>query len=531
MALLSGKRGGKRFLAVDFDSRHLRLAEAECVGEKARILRLIDLPMPEDVDFTDADSLGRFLGTQLRELKLRGVGVLMNVPRGQAVLKPLSLPPGTPEEEMPGMVQFQMEKELPFPMAEAVIDFTVERHFDAETGKAESAGEDVLVAAVRLSTLDFYRNIAEAANVKLLRLGLRPYANHHCAEACLGDGEAERMAVVCVNADETEIDVIQGGSLAFSRSAMLKIPADPDRARSRLQSVSLEVARSLQSFQAVDRESNITAIHVAGGTGLEPALARDLSTRLRTRCETFDPAEALQLRQQGDASAFVSVIGLAIGHAARQQMPFDFLNPKKPAVKKDRTAMQGVLLVVFLLCLLVGGMAMGFVVVGRRQQEVRRLQAIRNQKLKQAKQADATVDRFEAVEQWQESGRDWLSHLAHLSHLLPEASDVFIDKFSTHNSQRGAQMKFRVHARSSETIDDLSRRLGAAGYRVKTEGSDRTDRPTYGYDWHDDFTVLVPEDMDVEWDKMSPASRPAGEVADPAGYRRSQPRRSRRSRR
>jgi hypothetical protein len=171
---------GKRFVAVDFDSNHLHVVEGERVARNLRVGRLSAVEIPEEVDITDAQQFGAFLGGVLKKMKLSGTSLLMTVNRADAVFKPLTLPPGTDPEEMAGMVQFQMQGELPYHAEEAVIDFTGESHYDAESDQPEeSAGIDLLVAAVKLPIVDRYRQIAHAAGAKLVRLGLRPYAPVH----------------------------------------------------------------------------------------------------------------------------------------------------------------------------------------------------------------------------------------------------------------------------------------------------------------------------------------------------------------
>ena len=120
----------KRFAAIDFDSRSLYIVWAQRTRAGAHIQKLTHAAIPEDIDTADANVFGAFLGKTLRATGVKAV--VMNVPRGMAVLKPLQFPPGTAFGELAGMVQFQVEKELPFPLAEAVVDFTLANHYDIE---------------------------------------------------------------------------------------------------------------------------------------------------------------------------------------------------------------------------------------------------------------------------------------------------------------------------------------------------------------------------------------------------------------
>lgn len=509
------------FVAVDYDRRHLRIIQAECVAGKARILRLIEVPLPEEVDLSDADGLGTLLGEALRKHKLGGAGVLMNVPRTEAVLKPLTLPPGTSVEEMPGMVRFQMEKELPFQLDEAVIDFTVSRHYDAEAGTetADADGVDVLVAAVRVGVVEHYRRIAAAAKVRLLRLGLRPYAVHHCVEACVGQAAGQRIAVVSINSDETEIDVIDDGVLAFSRSAKVAVPAGAVGTDPSVNLAVMEVARSLQSYQSVDRSSRISAVLVAGGTGIERAVAAECQRRLGVRSEPFDPTQSLQMKvtdEQAQTSAFIAAIGLAVGHAHADELPFDFQHPKEPVVPRDNSSVRNALIAVLLITLVVGGGVVGWLKFSQRKDQIEQLVRQKNQQETLAKKTERYGERVEAIQQWEQSSRDWVDHLAYLSVLLPPADQAYIDEFRTHAD---GWIKFRVFATRSDEIDRFYQRLIQAGYRVKPHGTKPRTGNHGRYAYVADFQVIVPEDMKIGLAGLPKVGRPADDQYQYGGGR------------
>ena len=125
MATKSKPKSGP-YVALDFDSRRLRVA---CVDYKRRHPHLRSVSTaaaPEALDTGSADAVGAFLAKALRNLGLSNAHVLMAVPRSQAVLKPMVMPPGATAADLPGMVQFQIAKDLPFAAEQAVVDFMVE---------------------------------------------------------------------------------------------------------------------------------------------------------------------------------------------------------------------------------------------------------------------------------------------------------------------------------------------------------------------------------------------------------------------
>ena len=171
-------RAPRHLAAVDFDSTSVRIVHARRTGAATRIDTLYTSPVPAELDLDDAQAVGEFLGRTLKEFSretrtsLHGCGVLMSVPRQKAVLKPLTLPPGTVPDEMAAMIRFQVEKDLPFGLDQSVIDFTVTSHLNpsgSTNGVDQNAGVGVLVGAVSIEVVEHYRRIAEAAGVKLRR--------------------------------------------------------------------------------------------------------------------------------------------------------------------------------------------------------------------------------------------------------------------------------------------------------------------------------------------------------------------------
>ena len=509
---LAGKP--RRFAAVDCDGRHIRVVYAERYGRSARVLKTSAMAIPPGTDLADPRQLGILLGQALRDMRLAGVGLLMNVTRAEAVLKPVTLPPGTSQNEVAGMVSFQVEKELPFRSEEAVIDFTIESHYDADAGPVDSEasrGTDVLVGAVRLPVVDHYRRIAEAAGARLLRLGLRPYANVRCLKACKPGGPNETMLLVHLGAEETEIDLLVGGSLMFSRAAAVKIPpagAQPDMVAESLRTVAMEVRRSVQSYLAVEREFKIDEIVTAGGTGVEAAAAAELSAGLKAPCELLKAGPGAGFGDVADVSAFISAIGLAIGHGGQDGLPFDFLHPKRHVEPRNKARTVAIAAAATLIVAAVAGATAGAIrVSGRKdaaEQVYQKLQAERENE----KGLLHIARQVKALQQWQDEGRDWLAHWAKLSALFPGAPDAYISGLKTVETSGEWSLSLVVKARDSKIITDLGDRLEAAGYKFQPGGLTTTPDP-YGYQYSEEIRVFIEPEMELDLGNAKPVPRPA----------------------
>jgi len=513
----------RRLAAVDFDSREMRIVRVERRGGSTRIGQMVRVPLPAGLETTDARGLARLLAGALGEMGLRGAAVLMNIPRSQAVLKPMVLPAAP--ESLAEMVRYRVRDQLPFSSAEAVIDFTIEKHYESETPAPSGASNtDVLVAAVRLPAVDFFRQVAAAAGVKLQRLGLRSYADIRCVQACSPLArQVERLAVVHVTADETEIDVLAGEALVFSRSAVTTIPqptqATAAQADEAVGAVALEVARSLHAYQSVERGERIDVILLAGGTGIETRLAEKLRERLDVRCEMFDPTEPLHLRPRRDASAFISALGLAVGPGRDAPLPFDFLSPKRPPVRRDVRKVRAAVVAAVAAVALLTAVISAAVSIGRKKDRVVALKKRAYKLRTESRRVKDLKEAVQGIEKWVAQERNWLDHWAKLSCLLPPPGDIYITRFSASSKASGASISLPVRARNAEAIAELGKRLAEGGYKFKPGTvSVKADRPEYPYSTT--IEVMIPPKMkvDVASLKLGPDAKGAATpVAFPSG--------------
>ena len=473
---LTGRRA--RVAAVDFDSRELRLVLAEQAGGRTRILELAMAAVPEDVNASDPQALGARLADVLRRLGATDAGLLMNVARAQAILKPLTLPSAGSVDDLAGMVHYQIGNELPFPAEEAVVDFATESHYDVErTNGTSPASTDVLVAAVRRDVIEFYKRVAEAAGARLLRLGLRPYADRRAVAGYAELDEGECLAVVHLTADEAEIDVLIGSSLAFSRSAVVKLAGGASKeAADAVNTVAIEVARSVRSYHAVERSGPIRMVLVAGSTGLEDMLAEELARRLGLGVERFRPAAALGIEEgEADASGFISALGLAAGHFGRDELPFDFLRPKRPAAEPDQRKRVAVVAGAAAVVLVGGSVLAGSLYLDSHRAELGRL----DDQLEAIKTTHARVTdlarRVNAVEEWLRGGSGWLGHWARLSALFPRSTEAYVTALDAHPD---GSITLGVRARDTDVLADLAQRLTEAGYTFKPGPVTHSQKPS-----------------------------------------------------
>jgi Tfp pilus assembly PilM family ATPase len=351
--------------AIDLDGQTLRLVQGAPKGDGLAITKVasVKLELAADADRNDATVMGRAIAKGLAELKIKPSSVVMGIPRAQVVLRTLQLPVIQDVRELASMVHLQVGRDLPFRMDEAVVDFKVRRQINppaiASGEKAEPPPPpklEVLVAAVKTEVVELWKQIAEIASVKLSALGLLPYANARCVEACHVAEGAEAFALVSLRPDEVNIDVIGEQALLFSRGAQVRPGYDAEHpdpnaaepppeapktekewAEEFVNLVTIEVVRSLHAFSGMEPANEVGKVVVSGATGFEEATVAALAKRVGRPCALLDPASVLGLTEDSrdQAAGAIAAIGLALGVNDPNGLPFDFLNPKRPAVQRD----------------------------------------------------------------------------------------------------------------------------------------------------------------------------------------------------
>jgi len=511
--------------ALDFDSRSLRVVQPGL----SRVA-VAPLNLPADADRADAAVLGAALAKALEQLKLKPGPVVMGLPRAQVVLKTLLLPVIPDVSELASVVHLQVGRDLPFRLADAVIDFQILRQITPPTPKPDANAKpgaeppaapppklEVLVAVAKREAVAFYQRVAEAAGVKLVALGLLPNAGARCVEACRVAERGQPFALVSLRADEVSIDVACDGAVPFSRGAAVK-PADANAPDAFVNAATIEVVRSLHSHGGQGAAGSPAKVFVSGATGHEAALVTALAARMGVPVAALDTAALdLPTDARADAAGSTSAIGLALGYADAGGLPFDFLNPKRPAVPRDLRRVK-------ILAGLAGAATLFMVVAGIRQWLVGQRQAVLDAVTAEAVLAEKNrpayrkvISQASVVNAWVGGERDWLQHYAHLAAVLPRSEEIFLTSFAV--SGPGA-LRLGVRAKSGAILAKAEKQLRAAGYEVKplaiTPGADK-----HGYEFQSTLELGVPPKLKVDLSKLQPPERPADDASlDPPARRK-----------
>lgn len=516
-------------IAIDIEKDVVRVVEMSG-GQPPRLDRLrtgkIELPEGD----LKADVFGVALKKALDQIGARPKAAYMCVPRAQVVLRPLIVPNLEDVREMAAIVNFQISKDLPFRIEDAVVDFKVLRMLEpiaappvqpTEGAPATPEGPavpqprlEVLVGAVKKDVVDFQKAVAAAAGFELAGLALRSSAYVRVLRACGETPPDAALALIVLRQEEITVEVIANEALALSRVINVPLPAPNASAEAEsafLNAVALEVVRSLHSYDGMMWHKPIAKVLVGGASGLELKVAEALGIRLQLPASVLDLRDSLRSKDatREELSAALAPIGLSIAAQDPAGLPIDFIDPKKPAVPGNSRRTKIIIAAAAVLVVMAGL----FGVRARLIQNHNKIkQAVQDQVTEAEKKSPLyrkLKSQTKVVKAWADDDQNWLDHLAYLSGILPPADQLYINAIAT-TSQRIIRMS--VQARTGELLAELDKKLRSAGYEVKPLSiTPATDK--YGYNFRTTVELNVPKKMKVDLQKVSAPKRPEDDIS------------------
>ncbi|MCH7884280.1 MAG: pilus assembly protein PilM [Planctomycetes bacterium] len=544
---MSGRGGIKQLLAIDWDSRNLRVVHALLGKREVKIDRLLSVAIPSGVDPSDPAQMGLHIRRVLDQESIYTKHAVVDIPRDQAILKTLQLPVQD-KDALPSMVEIQVAKELPFPVDQAVIDYAVAGVGSEESTDSakstESTVADVLVAVVRQEVLSQYASTFQAAGLKLDRIGLRPFANRVALCKLLEFSMPERVLFIDVGPSLTEIDVLHNSTLVFSRAASVSIdrhttqaprlsivpeprggdapdtPADAvvfpgavaptpqveEKATTGLgvsgavNALVLEVTRSIEAYRASDSGAAIDLIVLGGDEGIEEELAEALQKRLGVNTELYNPAGSFgwEPDEGAAACAFAATLGLALGQTGEGALHLDFLHPKRgvsTAQRRLRKAPVAAAVVLLFATATAVGLTQWTKVdrqtLARIDARIEELEAKRNQYRK-------FLAIMEDVRDFDAGQHDWIDVLYDVFSMLPPHEEFVVNKLEIRREKDRIILNTQAKDRDApvQLIRTLEafRREGKEKPRFKVSMGPQKEKRAERYPFVQDLRIQVLKD-------------------------------------
>jgi Tfp pilus assembly PilM family ATPase len=484
----------KDILALEWEHDQVYCVQAAVSGSRVRVRRLLVLPKPAAGPTGSGAFPVDWLKSRIADLGIPSGDAIVTLPRDEAVVKRIELP-DVPDDELPVMVRFQAGAKSAVSLDELGLDFL------PLPKRGEAPGRDVLVATIPNVTLEEVRTCCQLAGLNPVAIGLTPVAIAELAVRAIPALSTDPMSqslVVARHGSRVEISVLQQGRLAFSHSARL---SDQEGAND-AQAIVSAVSRALVALRGAVGEMKVTQAFTLLPQAEHPAVAEAIERRLACPVERLDPFkwvehDGVEIPAEVDASVFAGPVSFLLSRAQEHVSGIDFLNPRKPPVKRDNRrrklviagAGAGALAVVLLL--------LQFWRLSELDATIESLQR-RNAELAQTlKEGQPTLQAANLVDAWRGDQVDALVELVALAQRMPATDRVYLDSLQI--TQKGPARPARIQAsgfaRDQKDVMEL-----AAGfhtddrrYRVMPHKAVRNSADSY-YPWRMDGQEIL---MDV----------------------------------
>ena len=461
-------------IAIEFDDQNLLVTAARTGSTQTCITHVIQLSIADKSD----DEVGLALKEHLQTMgvgKCEGIAI---VSRSVTEIRELQVPPA-PEDELPDMIRFQARNEFASLADDWALDYV-------PLAMSENKPTQVLAAALTPELDTSIKTICQLANVKLKRILLRPFAAADLIKSKFADGELRLL--VDQNSNTTDLSLIDGKSLISTRT--VRLPADMS-ADKRSKQLIAEVRRTLAAARTVSDGRKVEHVVISGEEGKNRLLGGDLAGPLGMNVEFIDPFAQVQVESSAGLTAlelpgrYMSSLGGLQKELAGTRPDIDFLNPRRPVVKKvDYRKYQYYAALAAAIAFI--AMVLGWRTLGSQQQEIEALRATLVEKLKINEGSDTipSVDQRLAeigkIDSWKTDEVNWLVELSEFSnrYLLPD--DVVADSF-TASFRSGSAGRINLNGRIVDDLaktDELIESLEQRPYSVEPmdTGVDASDR-------------------------------------------------------
>jgi len=448
------RRGGEtmRITAVDVGLAAVRAVQVEISGGQARLLKRGMAPLPTGCwnDLASAqEPLAQAIRTALANGGISATEAVVALPRRLVTMKHVRLPHATPEQ-VRGMVRFEAQQYIPFPLEEVVLDYQI---LSDETEEMTT----VLIAAARRSLVEDLLAAFDRAGIEVIRLSISALAL-----AAHAQNGGMPVALLDVERGEMDIAIVSAGRLLFTRATAVGDSADGVEEGRVL---AAEVARSLSAYQNEYRAQPVTQLLVAAPleqlSYVEEALGSFLDVPVaRINGALMPPADP-------EAVAYATALGLALGARRPEMGGIDLIPPSRKERKAaQRRRIHSLIAATGLIVIaLVGALWMAREMTAQRKEHIqavamnRALTKTQNTLKKVKEEHDQLVQIYEVLSRGLERNLPAVEVLKAISDAVPRTG-IYLSQLSI---ERGGSISLRGNANNETAATDLVLALQKAG--------------------------------------------------------------------
>ncbi|QZA76865.1 pilus assembly protein PilM [Deefgea tanakiae] len=298
-------------IGVDISSSAVKMVELSQAGRNFSLERYVIEPLPKDAvtdnNIVNSEAVALAIRNAWRRMGTKVKNVAAALPASAVITKKILVPAGMSERELESQVETEANQYIPFSLDEVNLDFQV---LGFAINNPEE--EDVLIAAAKKDKVDERVAAIEEAGLKAVVLDVESYATQAAFELMRpqlpNGGENQIVAVVDIGSTAMHMNIFKDGQSIYSRDqgyagnqltqeiqrkfnmsaeeaeqakrqGGLPDNYEPDVLQPFMDTMALEISRSLQFFYTSSNYNSVDHILLAGGCSVIHGLDEAVSSR------------------------------------------------------------------------------------------------------------------------------------------------------------------------------------------------------------------------------------------------------------
>jgi len=444
------------FLAIDLETHRICGIEASVERGSVKIRRSFSIEVPESISADDPHGLGEWLKGELRRERASASQVCISLPREDVIVRHLETP-DVPDDELPDLVRYQSAAKSSIPLDQLTLDFL------PLPRREDSSVRDVLVSTVHQDRIKRLRTISSAAGLDLQSVGVSSVATAGIVsleEHRIDHSAGEIVVVVAQHGDRVEISILGEGHLHFTHSTQVVAGGGQPTP------ILAEISRALVALQKRLPNSRVVRCWMIGSPDENAALGDAIRDRFRCDIKQLDPFQGqgvtLSCTPVDDPhGAFGGPIGQLVSHSLEVSCAVDFLNPRRPAVKKDYSRHKKLAGVAAVAILLIGMFGYRSYAVAALEKKVKQATKDETDQKELLKELEPQVKVAASVGEWASTRVNWLEEADTLAETIDGTERHYLTKlqFGEGTRKERGTVTAAGHAKERFDIEGLNAEL------------------------------------------------------------------------
>jgi type IV pilus assembly protein PilM len=241
--------GTKDVVGLDIGTNYVKLLELEESKGGFRMKNFGMAALPKDTvvngSILNHDAMVNTISQIISNLKIKSKNTVVSVSGHPVIIKKITMPLTT-DDELEASIKFEAEQYIPFDLEEVNVDFQV---LDVTDEKADQM--NVMLVAAKKAMIDEYTRVLSDAGMKPVILDVDVFALENAFGVSYQIEEDKSVALVDIGASTININIIRGGTSAFTRDIFLGGNYITEEIQKQL-GISFEEAEALKTGRGIE---------------------------------------------------------------------------------------------------------------------------------------------------------------------------------------------------------------------------------------------------------------------------------------